>query len=376
MLSRLIGRRSARPASPPTPCRLRLEVLEDREVPTIIFGLVGHRILVFNAADPRVVLNALPISGLLAPTERIMNIDVRPGVGGLYGWSNFGRMYLINPQSGFSLVVGSGAPILTNAVHNGFDFNPATNQVRVVSNPGQNLRIDPNFATLVATDNNLSYRVGDVNQGAAPRVTGLANSNNFVFPPFSITYGIDHKRNALVVVGNPSANDGQLTTIGSLGVNVVARVGFDIVTLENTVNVAYAALQRSGQQFSLLYGVDLATGALTRIGPVGNLRLVTDIAVDLRNTSGFGFPGLSSGPLVPLGGSGGSTGGGGGFGGFGQAPGQPPGASAPPPVTSLPPPDTSPGPPPRNGRPDPAPGVLPAAADTPDWFDHDPILVG
>ena len=60
---RLFGRPSTRPATAPAPCRLGLEVLESREVPTIIFGLVGNRILIFNAANPRVVLKALPITG-------------------------------------------------------------------------------------------------------------------------------------------------------------------------------------------------------------------------------------------------------------------------------------------------------------------------
>lgn len=293
MLRRLFGSRTTSPASRPAPCRLGVETLEPREVPTIVFGLVGNRVLIFDAASPQVILKSLPITGLLNATERILDIDTRTASGGLYGRSNQGRLYLINPISGFSLVIGSGNQVPTNSVQAGFDFDPLSDQIRVTTNTQQNLTINPNLATLINVDTPLAFRSGDVNENAPARVTGLAYSNNFVFPQTTVLYGIDYSRNVLVTVGAGSPADGQLTTVGGLGRDVGARIGFDIVTVNNhSTNVAYAAMQRPRQQFSGFYSINLTTGFATLIGNVGNRRLVTDIAVDIRNTSGFGFPTL------------------------------------------------------------------------------------
>jgi hypothetical protein len=359
MLRRLFGTRTARPATPPTPCRLGVEALESREVPTVAFGLVGNRILVFDVANPRVILNALTITGYANSSERVIDIDVRPASGGLYGFTNQGRLYLINPLSGFALLQGSGS-VSVNTVYQGYDFNPSTDRIRVTSNLGQNLQINPNFGTLESTDTPLAYKAGDPNQGVPPRVTGLAYSNNFVFPPSTTLYGIDHNLNRLVTVGNPSPSDGQLTTIGGLGLNVVARVGFDILTIPNTPNVAYAVLQRAGQNFSGFYRINLSTGAAGLLGTVGNRRLVNDLAIDIKGTAGFGPP--TSG-LSLMASNGNNDNGDSGDGGRRMA--------ASPRALSVFPAESI-------GSTNWAPtGIISSGDDTtPEWFDHAPIHVG
>lgn len=305
MLHRILRPPASRPGRQSrSPC-LSVEQLEGRDLPTTIFGLVGSRILIFQADNPQVVQRSLPITGLIDSTERILDIDVRPATGGLYGRSNQGRLYLINPLSGFSLLIGNGNQVPTNSVQVGYDFDPIRDQIRVCTNTGQNLTINPTFASLMSTDPALAFRTGDGNQGAPARVTGLAYSNNIVFGGSTVLYGIDYGRNVLVTVGVSSPNDGQLTTVGRLGRAVGVRIGFDIVTLNDGTNVAYAALQRPRQSFSGFYSIDLTTGFATLIGTVGNRRLLTDIAVDIRNTAGFGFPTLPSGRLAGM--TGGST---------------------------------------------------------------------
>lgn len=295
MLHRLFGRRPTRPARRPPPPRLGVEQLEGRDLPTTIFGLGGSRLLIFKADNPQVILRSIPISGLTDTTERIMDIDVRPATGGLVGRSNQGRLYLINPLSGFALLVGNGNQVPTNSVLAGYDFDPTTDQIRVITNTGENLTINPTFASLIRTDPAVAFRSGDVNQNAPARVTGLAYSNNILFGGSTVLFGIDSGRNVLVRVGTSSPSDGQLSTIGHLGRRVGSRIGFDIVTLSDGTDVAYAALQRPRQPFSGFYTINLTTGAATLIGTVGNRRLLTDLAVDLRNTAGFGFPSLTSG---------------------------------------------------------------------------------
>lgn len=338
MLSSLSSSRSVRHP------RLGVEQLESRDVPTTMFGLVGNRILVFDSATPQVILKSMPISGLVNSNERVVDIDVRPATGGLYGRTNQGNLYLINPLSGSALFVGG--PVSLSGVFAGIDFNSANDRLREVSNPGQNLVVNPNLGTLEATDTPLTYRAGDAGAGTAPRVTGIAYTNTFVFPPPTTLYGIDHIRNTLVVIGNPDPADGQVATVGSLGFDVRPRVGFDIVTTvvspTNPTNVAFAAFQQPRQNFSGFYQINLTTGAATLIGVVGNNRLVTDIAVDLRNTSGF-FP--PAGRVAGI---------------VGTAEATAPSAGS----VYLPPVSTAPN-----------PGFA-IASERPGWFDYEPIQVG
>src|SRR5262249_5884619 len=78
--------------------------------------------------------------------------------------------------------------------------------------------------------------------------------------------------------GSPvSPNDGQLTTVGALGVDTTDQVGFDIAP---TTGVAFASLTTVGTtSSSTLYTINLATGAATMIGPLGGSPTIRDIAV-------------------------------------------------------------------------------------------------
>ena len=94
--------------SAPPSCRLRVEALEEREVPAIFFGVTTSNVLVnFDSANPSVILRSTPITGFLSPGEVITDIDVRPATGGLYGFSNFDRLYLINPFNAFAYRSGT-----------------------------------------------------------------------------------------------------------------------------------------------------------------------------------------------------------------------------------------------------------------------------
>lgn len=76
----------------------------------------------------------------------------------------------------------------------------------------------------------------------------------------------------MVTVAN---NDGTLETIGSLGVSPLTNeLGFDI---SGFTGVAYASLQ-SGPN-SMLYTVDLGTGAATSQGVITSTDLIRDITV-------------------------------------------------------------------------------------------------
>jgi hypothetical protein len=262
---------------------LRVEELEAREVPAILFGVTPANVLVtFDSAAPTDLLRAVRLTGLSAAGEVVTDIDVRPATGGLYGHSNLGQLYQIDPLSGFARRLGT--PIGLGETNLGFDFDPRTDQVRMLTNAGQNLVREPVFGVFIRRANTLTYSPGDVFQGFAPRVTGAAFFNNVPDPVFRALYGIDHARNALVRVGGTTLDDGLLRTVGGLGRDVTGRVGLDIAPVSN---VLFASLQVAGQAVSRLYTLNYATGRAVPVGRIGGGLLVNDIAVDLRGISGF-----------------------------------------------------------------------------------------
>lgn len=263
--------------------RLNVDELEGREVPAILFGVTpANQLVEFDSANVGTLLRVVQIGGFVAPGELITDIDVRPNTGNLYGHSTFGRLFLINPISGFAIPVSN---LTTQTVPNiGLDIDPATDRIRILSNKADNMVVDPAIGSLIRTGTALAYAPNDPAAGIAPHITGAAFSNNVPGSTSRTLYAIDHKLNTLVRVGQVILNDGVLTTIGSLGIDVTNNVGFDIAPQSN---VAFASLQKPGQSFSKLFVINTATGQATRIGPIGGGILVSDIAVDTNGTTGF-----------------------------------------------------------------------------------------
>jgi hypothetical protein len=74
-----------------------------------------------------------------------------------------------------------------------------------------------------------------------------------------------------------SPNTGTLFLVGSLGVNTSDLVGFDI---SGSSGVAFASLTPATRAGSSLYTINLATGAATLVGSIGNgFLFVQDISV-------------------------------------------------------------------------------------------------
>lgn len=288
------------------PTRLQVDELEGREVPAILFGVTpANQLVTFDSANTNVLLRSAPITGFLSPGETITDIDVRPATGGLYGHSNLGRLFLIDPASAFALPVGNTATLTSPNI--GLDFDPSGDRLRVLSNKGDNLVLDPTFGTLNRTATPLAYAAGDPAAGFTPRITGAAFNNNISTASSRTLFAIDHSLNTLVRVGKTALNDGLLTTIGRLGIDVTNRVGFDIAP---SSDVAFASLQRPDQAFSKLFTINTATGQASRVGKIGGGILLNDIAVDALGTSGFvsavGFQALP--PQTPIFGPGLNTG--------------------------------------------------------------------
>lgn len=228
-----------------------------------VFGInLGGQLVSFDSAAPGTVLTTVSLTGVSGATLR--GIDFRPATGQLFGLGANSILYSINTSTGVSTAVGG--PIAGLDGNNfGFDFNPTVDRIRVVSDTGQNLRLNPNNGALVATDTNLAYSSGS----ASPAVSAVAYTNNFAGATSTTLYGLDYVSNRLVTIGgiggSPSPNGGMVTSIGDLGVDIGAEASFDI-------GADGSAFFTSGSGF---YSVNLATGAASLVGSTNGIRNIS-----------------------------------------------------------------------------------------------------
>lgn len=229
----------------------RVTPVDGPQFDTDIVALNSNNILLkLNASDPSQTKNRIPITGLAAG-ERMLAIDFRPATGQLYGVSSASKIYVIQPDSGTARAIGTAAftPALNGTVV-GLDFNPTVDRIRLTTNLGQNLRLNPETGTVAATD--LALNAG------TPSVSAVAYTNNTAGVTATTLYDIDVATDKLYIQNPP--NNGTLVEVGDLGVNAEGAGGFDIT--EN--NLAYAALFVGGK--SRLYVVNLATGRVLQVG--------------------------------------------------------------------------------------------------------------
>jgi hypothetical protein len=145
--------------------RLQVEQLEGRETPAILFGVTPDNVIVtFDSAQPSVLLDAVPILGIAQLGEVVTDIDVRTTSGLLYGHSNLGRLYQINPVSGLAIPVGSAVPL--PSINVGFDFDPRADLIRILGNRGENIVREASFGLFIRRANDLTYAPGDFSEGS------------------------------------------------------------------------------------------------------------------------------------------------------------------------------------------------------------------
>ncbi len=214
---------------------------------------MNNNLQVFDLMDPDSPVSK-PITNL-ASGENVLGIDMRPATGQLFALGSTGRLYTINMASGEATAVGATSFGTLNGTNFGFDFNPTVDRIRVVSNTGQNLRLNPNNGELAFTD-------GVLNPGT-PDVTSAAYTNSFAGSTATTLLTIDTTTDSLFKQDPP--NDGTLTSIGNLGVNATGENGFDI---GGTSNIGYAILTVGSS--TKIYSINTTTGAATAVDDYPN----------------------------------------------------------------------------------------------------------
>lgn len=176
---------------------------------------------------------------------------MRPATSQLYALGSSSRVYSVNMASGAATAIGttSFTPALSGTSF-GFDFNPTVDRIRIVSNTGQNLRVNPATGAVAVVD-------GSLNPGT-PTVSAAAYTNNFAGASSTILYDIDYSTDQLFKQSPP--NDGTLSDPKSLSINVDESNGFDIGSTSGQATGIFS----TGAQ-TKIYNVNLTTGSATAI---------------------------------------------------------------------------------------------------------------
>ncbi len=244
------------------------------------FGLggvgVGSATLVrFNTATPGTSSSV----SVTTPNETLVGIDFRPNTGQLYGLgvnagTGAGTLYQLNPQSGAVTPVGAvtiagGLPSPATTSY-GFDFNPATDSIRVVTSTGQSFSINPANGAVLASAPAIN--------GAATAAVAAAYTNSFGQTPGvngpTTLYVLDATTNNLLiqnpassltaVVAPVALNGAPLDFSNVAGFDIPAAVSSPLPNGSPAVGAGYASLVVGGT--TRLFRIDLATGAATDLG--------------------------------------------------------------------------------------------------------------
>ena len=251
------------------------------------------QLIAISAAEPGKIVRSVTLFGL-DEGERLLGIDYRVAYGVMFALGSSGRVFTVDVDSGALTPVGASAFVSRlEGERFGFDFNPAADRIRIVSDRGQNLRVHPETGALVdfkpdetglQPDGALSYATGDLHSGQAPRIVAAAYTYNTENEKLTTNFAIDAARGTLVRQGSiegqqpvVSPNSGQVSTVGVLGVEDIVDAHFDISDVTNT---ALAALVTAGDGKPTLYRIDLKSGKAEPVGIIGTGEGLLGLAIE------------------------------------------------------------------------------------------------
>jgi len=258
---------------------------------TIFAVTTSNRLFSFNSITPGTISTPVAITGLQAG-ENILGMDFRPATRTLFAIGSTSRVYIINTTTGAATMVGAGpfTPALTGT-RVAVDFNPSPDRIRIVTNNGENLRVNPDNAVVVSTptsDPTIAFDAMDANAGKTPNVFGAAYTNNFAGVGATATtlYTVDATLDVLLTQGSlnsapVSPNSGRLFTVGPLGINVTEIGDVDV---SDVSGITYGAFNLMGETVSRFYTINTATGRATLAGQIGPMGTETVRAISVAPT--------------------------------------------------------------------------------------------
>jgi hypothetical protein len=290
----------------------------------MLVGLTTQNSLIsFDSATPGIINFIGGISGLTAG-DTLVGIDRRPqGLpGGLPGPNNariYGvgvnlatgsaRIYTLDEATANATLISTLAADPADATPPtpfttvfgtsfGVDFNPTVDRLRVVSNTGQNLRLNVDNG-LTSLDVPLAYQGGDPNTGDSPVVTAVAYSNNFGNALATVLRGVDIGQDPDNLVIHTNPNGGLLSTSLNLPFNSTDIAAYDISGLSGS---PYFAINSIGNADSQLFGV--GQGGVSLVGTIGGGVALRGLAAPVGTPAGQPVPEPSALALLGIGGAG------------------------------------------------------------------------
>lgn len=230
------------------------------EIPAVsVAGVTsGNRLVIFNSNAPDTLTTDVAITGLPSGAE-VAGLDYRPSNGAYYLMTENGGLYTLDLSTGAAVAVGT---IQTNGQDvEEIDFNPVADRLRVATDDNGSLRV--NVADAATTvDTSFAY-VG----GTRAEIKAVAYTNSVAGATSTAFYGIDVEQNALVKIDPP--NEGVLTRVGGLGINVDDPVPFDI----GPVNAGFGLMAVETNGRSRLVSVSTTDGSTVqgRLTPRGRV---------------------------------------------------------------------------------------------------------
>ena len=238
-----------------------------------------NQLVRFNTATPGTVAAVGPITGLQAG-ENILGIDFRPATGELYALGSASRLYVVNKSTAAATFIATLSTALSGTAF-GFDFNPTVDRIRIVSNTGQNLRINPT--------NGVAIVDGAIN-GATTGADAAGYTNSFNGATTTTLFDISAATDVMYTQNPPNA--GTLVSVGPLGANVTDVNGFDVFS---SGNEGFAILTTAAAPLTSLYSINLTSGAATSIGLLGNgLTSYSGFALEIGSTTNFTVYGVTT----------------------------------------------------------------------------------
>ena len=227
----------------------------------VLATTADNELVVFNTEFPTFIQFRQPVTGL-GVGETLAGLDYRPANDQLYALAvsppapatvaTTAKIYRIAEETGAATLVGELTHDLTGATSYGFDFNPASDRIRIVSDANDSIQVNPDTGAVIQADADLTATYGD------PEVVGAAYTRNFNQLPLAeaqrstTLFGIDSGQDALVQIDFAT---GAVTVRGLLGLDTDRLVGFDIAPAPADEPGTAVAILRTGAGPTALSGV-------------------------------------------------------------------------------------------------------------------------
>ena len=225
----------------------------------IVYGLGSlNELYLYRSGPPATLISTYKIDGL-QDGESLLAIDFRPATGILYGVTNMNAIYTIRVGNGYALASRVTQDAFSPAIEGssvGFDFNPSTDKITLITSAGQNLNIDPNTGEVISIDAPIKL----------PMVGSAYWNTTF--------YNIDANEGKLYRV-DPAT--GSFALVGPTGLIIRRDGGFDVGRSGQALAVFYSGMyggtrptvpQDYTREAYRLYNIDLRTGKATSFGEV------------------------------------------------------------------------------------------------------------